>query len=185
MCKRGTGILPVRATFEFREPQFAFIEASDQGLPWNLAAPGPTVGQFRTEIWNAVIHGARGIIYFADQFKPSFSYNAMMPEIEAEMTAQDKVLKSLGGVLLSTIDPRGYGIELPAGMEGTVRTFAGKVYLIVLNMGSRHVSGARIKVSGVADGSATVYGEGRSVSIIGGEIVDDFEGQSSRVYVVG
>jgi hypothetical protein len=167
------------------KPQFAFIEASDQGLPWNMDAPGPTVGQFRTEIWNAVIHGARGIIYFADQFKPKFSYNAMTAEIEAEMIAQDKVLKELGGVLLSKIDPRGYGIELPAGMEGTVRVFKGKVYLIVLNMSSRHVGGARIKLSGVADGVVEVYGEGRSVNISGGEIVEDFEGYTPRIYVVG
>ena len=66
-----------------------------------------------------------------------------------------------------------------------MRTFAGKVYLIVLNMGSRHVSGARIKVSGVGDGEASVYGEGRRVAISGGEILDDFEGQMARVYVVG
>jgi len=167
------------------KPQFAFIETSDQGLAWNMNAPGPTAGQFRTEIWNAVIHGARGIIYFADQFKPSFSYNATPPEVEAEMIAQDKTLKALGGMLLSKINPKGYGIELPAGMEGTVRVYQGKVYLIVQNMKSRHISGARIKVSGVRDGTAAVFGEGRSVAVSGGEIVDDFEGYTPRVYVIG
>jgi hypothetical protein len=180
----GEGIDRLRA-LATDKPQFAFIETSDQGLAWNMNAPGPTPAQFRTEVWNAVIHGVRGIIYFADQFKPSFSYNAMPAEVEAEMTAQDKTLTALSGVLLSKIDPKGYGLKLPGGMEGTVRVYQGKTYLIVQNMKSRHISGAKIKVSGLADGTASVYGENRTVQISGGEIVDDFEGNTPRVYVVG
>jgi hypothetical protein len=37
----------------------------------------------------------------------------------------------------------------------------------------------------LADGTASVYGENRTVQISGGEIVDDFEGNTPRVYVVG
>jgi hypothetical protein len=167
------------------KPQFAFIEAGDQGLPWNMDAPGPTPAQMRTEIWNAVIHGARGITYFTDAFKPQFSYDTTTPEIREEMKAQNARLSDLSGVLLAKIDPKGYGIELPAGMEGTVRTYKGKTYLIVLNMKGKAKTGATIKVSGVADGRAEVYGENRSVQIRGGGIVDDCEGNTPRVYVVG
>jgi hypothetical protein len=167
------------------KPQFAFIETSDQGLPWLPNAPGVTPDQFRAEIWNAVIHGARGIIYFPDQFKPGFAYDATPPDVIAEMTTQDAKLKSLSGVLLSKIDPKGYGIELPPGMEGTVRTFQGKTYLIVLNIKGRAITNAHIKVTGVTDGTAELHGENRSVQIQGGEIVDTFEGFTPRVYVVG
>lgn len=167
------------------KPQFAFIEATDQGLSWNMDAPGPTPAQMRTEIWNAVIHGARGITYFVDQFKPQFSYDATTPEIREEMTLQNARLQDLSGVLLSKLNPRGYGIELPDGMEGTVRVYKGKVYLIVQNMSSRSKTGATIKVTGVEDGEATVYAERRSVQIQGGQIVDDFEGYTPRVYVIG
>src|SRR5258706_9333138 len=161
------------------------METSDQGLPWLPDATGVTPGQFRAEVWDAVIHGARGIIYFADQFKPGFAYDATPADVIAEMTVQDAKLKSLGGVLLSKIDPKGYGIELPPGMEGTVRTFGGKTYLIVLNIKGRAGTNGDIKVSGGAGGTAEVQGENRSVQISGGEIVDSFEGFTPRVYVVG
>ena len=167
------------------KPQFAFIETGDQGLPWNMDAPGPTPAQMRTEIWNAVIHGARGITYFTDAFKPQFSYDATTPEIREEMKLQNARLQDLSGVLLAKHNPKGYGIELPSGMEGTVRTFRGKTYLIVLNMSSRSKTAATIKVTGVPDGEAKVYAERRSVQIEGGQIVDDFEGYTPRVYVVG
>jgi hypothetical protein len=167
------------------KPQFAFIEASDQGLPWNMDAPGPTPAQMRTEIWNAVIHGARGITYFVDAFKPQFSYDATTQEIRDEMKLQNTRLQDLSGVLLSKLNPKGYGIELPDGMEGTVRVYKGKVYLIVLNMSSRSKTGATITVSGVEDGEAGVYAGKRSVRIEGGQIVDDFEGYTPRVYVIG
>jgi hypothetical protein len=52
-------------------------------------------------------------------------------------------------------------------------------------MKSRAITGATIKVSGVPDGEAEVYAEKRGVRIVGGEIVDDFEGNTPRVYVVG
>jgi hypothetical protein len=167
------------------KPQFAFIETSDQGLPWLPDAPGPTPDQFRAEIWNAVIHGARGIIYFPQQFKPGFNYNATPPDVEAEMIKQDATLKDLSGVLLSRLDPKGYHLELPPGVEGTVRTWKGKTYLIALNLNHRHVSNARIKITGVKDGPATVYNENRTVQIQGGEIVDTFEGYTPHIYVIG
>jgi hypothetical protein len=167
------------------KPQFAFIETSDQGLPWNLNAPGPTRDQFRAEIWNAVIHGARGIVFFPDQFKPKFEYDKTPPEVIEEMKLQADRLKAMSGALLAKLDPKGYEIEVPDGMEATVRVHKGKTYLIVLNFKSKFKGEVRIKVGGVPDGRAEVHGEGRSVEIKGGEIVDDFEGYTPHVYVVG
>jgi hypothetical protein len=166
------------------KPQFAFIETSDQGLAWLPDAPGPTPSQFRAEIWDAVIHGARGIIYFPQQFKPSFNYNATPPEVEAEMKTQNAALKDLSGVLLSKLDPKGYHLELPPGIEGTVRTWQGKTYLITLNLNHRHVSNAQIKITGLKDGPATVYNETRTVQIQGGQITDTFEGYTPHIYVI-
>jgi hypothetical protein len=70
-------------------------------------------------------------------------------------------------------------------MEGTIRTVGGKTHLIVLNTKARAIPNAHIKITGVPDGPAQVFGENRTVSISGGEIVDTFEGNAPRVYVVG
>jgi hypothetical protein len=101
------------------------------------------------------------------------------------MITQNAALKDLSGVLLSRLDPKGYHLELPPGIEGTVRTYKGKTYLIALNLNHRHVSDAKIKITGVKDGTATVYNENRTVQIQGGEIVDTFEGYTPHVYVIG
>jgi hypothetical protein len=167
------------------KPQFAFIETSDQGLAWNLNAPGPNPAQVRAEIWNAVIHGVKGIVYFSDQFKPKFEYDATPPDVVAEITAQNARLTDLSPVLLSKNNPKGYGIELPPGFEASWRAYKGKTYFIVLNTGSRRVDDVKMTLHGVADGPAEVRGEGRTEQISGGQITDTFEGYSAHVYVVG
>ena len=57
--------------------------------------------------------------------------------------------------------------------------------VVVQNMSSRSKTGATIKLTGVRDGEAKVYAEKRSVRVAGGQIVDDFEGYTPRVYVIG
>ena len=51
--------------------QFAYIETGNQHLPWTGPNErGVTPDEFRGEIWNAVIHGANGIVYFPDALVP-------------------------------------------------------------------------------------------------------------------
>jgi len=147
---------------------------------------GVTPAQFTAEIWNAVIHGVRGITYFPQAFGPYFDYDATPPEINSEMVQQNARLKELSPAIMNAIEPRGYSVEVPAGFEATWRVYNGKVYLIVLNLGMRANAAAEIKVTGI-DGATTaqVYGENRSVAVEGGVITDHFEGLTPRVFVVG
>jgi hypothetical protein len=93
-------------------------------------------------------------------------------------------LTSLSGVLLSKLNPKGFGLKLEAGMQGTVRRYRGRTYLIVLNMSRKHRT-ATVETVGVPDGKATVHGNGRQVNIVGGKITEDFAPREPRVYVVG
>jgi len=168
------------------KPQFAFIETSDPNVSWLPNGVGVTPAQFTAEIWNAVIHGVRGIVYFPQAFGPYFDYDATPPEVNAEMIKQNARLTALSPVIMSAIEPRGYNVEVPAGFEATWRTYGGKLYLIVLNLKNRANAAAEIKITGA--GSATtaeVYGEKRSIAINAGVITDHFEGLAPRVYVVG
>ncbi|HYE19542.1 MAG TPA: beta-galactosidase, partial [Tepidisphaeraceae bacterium] len=127
------------------KPQFAFIEASDQNLSWVPQAPGVNRAQFTAEIWNAVIHGVRGIVYFPQSFNP-FDYDNANAEINDEMAKQNAKLHALSPVIMSKIDPKGYGVELPAGFEATWRVHDGKLYVIVLNLNTRARPDAEIKI---------------------------------------
>jgi len=47
------------------KPQWMFIENS---RPWDVASPAITPHQMEAAIWNSIVHGARGIIYFIHDF---------------------------------------------------------------------------------------------------------------------
>jgi hypothetical protein len=106
-----------------------YIECSDQHLPGGTNRRGPTPGEMRAQIWDAVIHGVQGVLYFPQRIGGSFSYDNMSvenPELEPEMIANNALLKDLGtgpGKRLETTEP----------FEACTRNFRGSVHTIVLN----------------------------------------------------
>src|SRR4029078_9134904 len=56
----------------------------------------PTVEEVRSEVWMALIHGAKGIIYFAHQFKPTF--------IEAGLLADEEMARSVAAINRQILD---------------------------------------------------------------------------------
>lgn len=167
-------------------PQLAIIESGDQNLPWVPASVrGVTRGEFRAQLWDAIIRGAQGIVYFPFAFSPNFTYDNTPPEIEAEMKVQHARIAPLGDALLSSVDPPNLGAEVGGTLEATWREHEGKKYFIVLNMSDQTVSDQRIRLHGVGrTGAANVQGEGRSERIRGGVITDDFGPYEVHVYVV-
>jgi hypothetical protein len=166
-------------------PQFAVIEPSDQELPWiQQDIPGPTPGQFRAEVWDSIIHGARGIIYFPMSFKPSFKFDNTAPDVAAEMTATNAKIQSIARVLQSDIDPPTRGLQADAPLEGTWRVVDGKTYYVVLNFSNQAVT-KTMTFQGIGNVStANVVGEGRSVSLSNGTFTDTFGAYAVHVYEV-
>src|SRR3954466_7509937 len=122
--------------------QFAVIESSDQELNWiQQDIPGPNPAQFRAEVWDSIVHGARGVIYFPMSFKPSFRFDNTSPEVAAEMTTTDAKIQSIARVLQSDIDPPTRGFEASSPLEGTWRVVDGKTYYVVLNFSNQAVTG--------------------------------------------
>ena len=64
----------------------------------------PTPDQVRSEVWMALIRGARGLIYFVHQFKPTFQEAALLedPEMLSAVTAINQQIHQLAPVLNST-----------------------------------------------------------------------------------
>src|SRR5262245_25086534 len=63
----------------------------------------PTPQQVRSEVWMALIHGAKGLIYFCHEFKPKFIEAGLLAddEMAREVAAINEEIRSLAPVLNS------------------------------------------------------------------------------------
>jgi Ca2+-binding RTX toxin-like protein len=164
--------------------QFAVIEASDQELPDHLNYPGVTADQFRAEVFNAVISGATGIIYFPQRIGKGFLFDSMNSSVEVELKKVNSRLAAIGPALMTAENPSGVSMDVDGALRVTWRKYGGKTYFIVLNNSTQYVS-ARMDVHGVnANTTAKVDGENRSVSVKNGQISDGFKPLEAHVYVV-
>jgi len=167
------------------KPQFAFIETSAQRLPWTAKATrGVTADEFRAEIWHAVIHGVKGVVYFPQRIGEGFLYDATPGRVVAEMVRQNARLNELGEVLASGMNPAEVSVSAEAPLEVGWRVRGGKVYVIALNFSDVGVSGRGITVSGVGATPARVYGEERPIDMAGGKFTDDFGPYGVRIYEI-
>ena len=147
--------------------------------------PVITPSQFRGEVWEAIIHGARGIFYFPVRVTPHFSYDVTPPAVAAEMTRQDATITKLASVLQGTINPSSLGASAPAPLQVAWRSSAGHSYFFVLNLSPRAVSHQGIRLRGIGSAaSATIYGENRAVPISGSTITDNFGPYAIHIYQV-
>ena len=75
-----------------------------------------TPAQVRSEVWMALIHGSRGLIYFVHQFKPTFNEAALLddPEMLAGVTAINRQIHELAPVLNSPTLTNGVAVKSSA-----------------------------------------------------------------------
>ena len=169
------------------KPQFAFVETCDQQLPWAPKAGGPTADQLRGEIWDAIIHGARGITYFADQLGgggTSFTWDGTPTANADELTKQNALITSLASVLQGEIDPSGWSAKVTAPLETAWRYDAGSAYFFVLNLSATAKPKQAIALTGTKSTSATLFGTTTTIPITASTITDDFAAYEVKIYVV-
>ena len=72
--------------------------------------------QVRAEVWMALIHGSRGLIYFVHQFKPTFKEAALLDDREmlAAVTAINRQIHELAPVLNSSSIVDGVSVRTEA-----------------------------------------------------------------------
>jgi hypothetical protein len=165
------------------KPIFAFIESSD--IDTTDGHVGPSPGQLRAQMWEVIIHGARGIWFFPEQITPSFLFDATPAAVATEMTTQDATITALAGVLQGTVNPAGISAQVAAPLDAGWRSAAASSYFIVVNLSGSAQDARTITLGGSATAtSANVYGEARSVPIVAGAMHDDFAAYAVHIYVV-
>ena len=147
----------------------------------------PTPQQVKSEIWMAVIFGARGILYFAHQFQPSFIEDALLrdPEMMAAVTAINAQITSLAPVLNSQSIP------------GTVDVASSQPDTPIRTMVKRHDDSQYIFSAAMYDDATTatftvqgidspvtveVLGEGRTLTATNGLFTDIFSPNDVHIY---
>jgi hypothetical protein len=163
------------------KPVFVFIESG----AYDAQNPVITPGQFRGEVWEAIIHGARGIFYFPVQVTPGFKYDVTPPAVAAEMTRQDATITKLASVLQGPINPPSLGAAAPPPLQAAWRRSSGHSYFFVLNLSPQAADHQTIALRGTGPAtSATVYGENRTVQISNDTITDNFGPYAVHIYQV-
>ena len=144
------------------KPTIAYIETSNQRLTSNSTPEalerGPTPSEVRAEIWDSIIHGARGIAYFPQEIH-GFRYDATPIDVAAEITRQDATITGLAPALTSDIVPDVTSVAFTNhSIEYVTRSFGGVTYLIALNLSN---------ISATTDFSANFTQAANGLTILG------------------
>jgi hypothetical protein len=159
--------------------QLAYIETSFQHIGRGTVR-GATAAEVRGETWDAIIHGAKGIIYFPQSFAPDKT-DGTPKDVAAEMTKTDAKIAEMGAVLNSSSDAASNPITLTGGLEGTWRQYLGKSYFFVLNFSHTAAKNARITLPGLT-GKIDVLDEARNLSINSSTFTDTFAPYQLHIY---
>ena len=137
----------------------------------------------------ALIHGAKGIIYFCHEFKPQFIEAGLLADaaMAHEVAAINAQIKELAPVL--------NGEDVPEGAVGVASTNAevpidvmvkrrdGATYVFAVSMREGATTGRfSLKGLGGVGSRVDVLGEDRTIDVTDGEWEDDFEGYTVHLY---
>lgn len=173
----GRGVDRLIKWSDAQKPIWACIETTHIGNENAL----PTPGQVRSEVWSAITHGARGIIYFCHEFKPKFIEAGLLahPEIAGAVKEVNGQIRELA-VVLNGKTEEGVAKATGGAVTVMVKRRDGATYLFAA---SDQPAPARVtlELTGVK-GPGEVLWEGRSVDAAGGRFEDAFDGYGVHVY---
>ena len=141
----------------------------------------PSFHQSRFMAYNAIIHGANGILYWGTSYTPQPSeFWTNLKKVVSELSSLQKVLAAepcqieLGKRYHET------GHSIDAGVEILTKKFDNSLYLITANADKNPV---KITLTGLPSFErAIIIGENRSLKIINGELTDSYEPFDVHIY---
>ena len=158
------------------KPVWAFVETTRIR---DESPAAPTPAQARSEVWMALVHGARGIQYFAHSFAGNRLWDDALLYDQAmvrELTAVNRQVIELASVLnrptvegivqVATADP-----AVPVDVMAKRRGRTTWVFAIGGRPGATH---ATFTVEGAERGRVRVLGEDRTLSLRDGKFTDAF-----------
>ena len=165
-----------------RKPVWTCIECTHIGSDRK-----PTPRQVRSEVWMALIHGSRGLIYFVHEFQPKFSEHALLDDAPmlAGVTEINRQVQALAPVLNSPTIAQAATVRsssAPSPIDLMVKRQGKTTYLFATGMRNGAASGA-FTVRGLPETArAEVMGEGRTITVKSGKFSDAFGPYDVHLY---
>jgi hypothetical protein len=169
--------------------------AGPDRLAWNCiecthisnVAKKATPEQVRSEVWMALIHGSRGLIYFVHQFKPTFREAALLddPEMLAGVTAINRRIHELAPALNSQTITNAATVTSSVSdvpIASMMKRRNGVTYLFTVNMRNQPTRGTFAIRDLPAKSTIEVLDESRKVTASNGEWSDEFSGYAVHLY---
>lgn len=149
----------------------------------------PTPAQVRSEVWMSIIHGSRGIVYFAHEFKPKFIEAGLLADAEmakavGEINAQ---IKTLAPVLNSPPDPSAATATTSnkqTPIDLSARRHDVSLYVFAAAMGKADAQATFNIANLKGDSKVEVIGENRTLTATDGKFQDAFAGYAVHLYRV-
>jgi hypothetical protein len=151
-----------------------------------LDVTGPVKpAEVRAEVWMALIHGARGIVYFVHEWAGGLREDGIFrhPEMVREVARINRTIKSLASVLNSPDLPDRVTVSSPVPIAIMVKEHGDMLYVFAVAM-QNQPSRPRLAFRGVPSADAAVLDERRSVAITDGVLEDGFDGYAAHLYEV-
>jgi len=181
----GQGVERLRDWSQDRQPVWACIETTHISNP----QVRPTPEQIRSLVWMALVHGARGLVYFAHEFKPRFIEAGLLtyPEISQAVGKINRQVAGLAPVLNS---PTLSGLATASSSNPAVpihvlnKDYGGTVYVFAIAMRDGETTG-RFRAPGLGpQATVKVLDENRSIAARDGEWEDSFQAYGVHLYQV-
>lgn len=168
-----------------QKPVWACIECTHIGE----SGRKPTPAEVRAEAWMALIHGARGLVYFVHQFKPKFIEAALLEDSEmlAAVTTLNRQITELAPVLNSPTVTNAVNVtssELSVPVATMVKRVNGQSYLFAVAVRGQATK-AEFTLKESTNGNVEVLGEKRSLIVTNGIFSDHFAPWEVHLYRVG
>lgn len=174
------GVDRLREASGGRKPVWVFVETT----PIRDEARRPSPAAVRAEVWMSLIHGAKGVVYFAHRFRPRFTESGLLADAEmsAAVAAINRQIRELAPVLNGPPLRGGVTVESPVPVDAVAKRHGGSTYLFAAAMRNAP-SRASFRVRGLRGRAPVeVLGEGRSIGSVDGAFSDDIEGYGVRLF---
>ena len=162
-----------------------------QGFAWEMLTPEPerreekilypTPAETRFMAWQAIIHGANGLIYWGNSFTPQPS------DAWSGITATTREIRDLAPAILSsqgpapTLDYHEIGHNVDRGIEVITREHEGKLYVFTCNA-DKHANKATLSGLGTWKKAVRLGEKGGEVPLVDGALTEEWKRFEVRLY---
>jgi hypothetical protein len=163
------------------KPDWVVIETA---MPYLFDQPNARTiqpDQIEGAVWNSIIHGATGIVYFQHNNNGCGNYSI----VECGATLQNKI-KSIDAQVKSlapVINTQGYKWTFGSGLDTSLKVSNGYAYIFAMTDGSTGTKSFTLPIG--LGTSVEVVGESRTITATGGTFTDAFAAEyTHHIYKV-